>query len=325
MLVYLQADEIYPAPLRSSGRAPRGCARVRRLCELLELVRHRRRERVPDAVRPRISGRGIVVSIGDGFSFDLGDLPVERSPEEILHYGWCFPVNILRKHVSHAASTAKPGVPRARRARRRDAASRLRRPAPARRARAGVSAGPLRRRAPAGGAAPCCDDGVRPRARARATRARRGLVGPPGLIENVARDARPVRTQTRPHELARVPRDALAASAGREAGANSFRERRGSSGGTTSARRRPASTRCAALAGRREDTTGRPAAMKSISFDGTKSANVGCFESVHEQGVARRKQRRHVLERHLRQEVDIRRGRGCRPCDQRARAPGRRR
>ena len=41
-------------------------------------------------------------SIGDGFSFELGEIPVERTPDEILHYGWCFPVNILRKHDSHS-------------------------------------------------------------------------------------------------------------------------------------------------------------------------------------------------------------------------------
>jgi len=43
-----------------------------------------------------------VRSIGDGFSFELGAIPVERTTAEILHYGWCFPVNILRKHVSHS-------------------------------------------------------------------------------------------------------------------------------------------------------------------------------------------------------------------------------
>jgi hypothetical protein len=42
-----------------------------------------------------------VVSVADGFSFDVGDLPVTQSATDYLHYGWCFPVNILRKHVSH--------------------------------------------------------------------------------------------------------------------------------------------------------------------------------------------------------------------------------
>lgn len=41
-------------------------------------------------------------SIADGFSFDLGDTPIDETSEHFLHYGWCFPVNILRKHVSHS-------------------------------------------------------------------------------------------------------------------------------------------------------------------------------------------------------------------------------
>lgn len=43
-----------------------------------------------------------VHSIGDGFTFDPGPQSVMRTDEVILHYGWCFPVNILRKHISHA-------------------------------------------------------------------------------------------------------------------------------------------------------------------------------------------------------------------------------
>lgn len=43
-----------------------------------------------------------VRSIGDGFSFELGTIPVQRTTDEILHYGWCFPVNVLRKHLSHS-------------------------------------------------------------------------------------------------------------------------------------------------------------------------------------------------------------------------------
>jgi hypothetical protein len=41
-------------------------------------------------------------SIGDGYSFDVGATPVTTLPERVLHYGWCFPVNILQKHVNHA-------------------------------------------------------------------------------------------------------------------------------------------------------------------------------------------------------------------------------
>ncbi|MBA2372273.1 MAG: hypothetical protein H0V71_11595, partial [Chloroflexi bacterium] len=41
-------------------------------------------------------------SVGDGFTFEVSGTPIERSAEMILHYGWCFPINILNKHVSHA-------------------------------------------------------------------------------------------------------------------------------------------------------------------------------------------------------------------------------
>lgn len=40
-------------------------------------------------------------SKGDGLSFDIGTSEFESWPEEIYHYGWCFPVNILQKHISH--------------------------------------------------------------------------------------------------------------------------------------------------------------------------------------------------------------------------------
>lgn len=39
-------------------------------------------------------------SLGDGFSFAV-DCPVATDPEPFLHYGWCFPEQILRKHVGH--------------------------------------------------------------------------------------------------------------------------------------------------------------------------------------------------------------------------------
>jgi hypothetical protein len=40
-------------------------------------------------------------SIADGFSFELGNTVITPTSELFLHYGWCFPANILRKHVSH--------------------------------------------------------------------------------------------------------------------------------------------------------------------------------------------------------------------------------
>ncbi|MGZ4337852.1 MAG: hypothetical protein ACXVRU_08805 [Gaiellaceae bacterium] len=42
-----------------------------------------------------------VQSLADGFSFDVDGVPIEDTPAQFLHYGWCFPINILRKHISH--------------------------------------------------------------------------------------------------------------------------------------------------------------------------------------------------------------------------------
>jgi hypothetical protein len=103
-LVYLQADEIYPEPLRRRAAQTgaealefAGCVNFWNSFDTVVAnefpMRYIRAFPADAAVR----------SIGDGFSFDLGNLPVQRSPDLILHYGWCFPVNILRKHVSHAA------------------------------------------------------------------------------------------------------------------------------------------------------------------------------------------------------------------------------
>lgn len=44
------------------------------------------------------------VSIADGYTFDVGpSILVTTVPERYLHYGWCFPLNILQKHISHEA------------------------------------------------------------------------------------------------------------------------------------------------------------------------------------------------------------------------------
>lgn len=40
-------------------------------------------------------------SIGDGLSFDVLGEPLEHWDDEVLHYGWNFPINILQKHTSH--------------------------------------------------------------------------------------------------------------------------------------------------------------------------------------------------------------------------------
>jgi hypothetical protein len=42
-----------------------------------------------------------VTSIGDGLTFQIRDIPINQWNDEVFHYGWNFPVNILQKHASH--------------------------------------------------------------------------------------------------------------------------------------------------------------------------------------------------------------------------------
>ena len=103
-LVYVQADEVFtPAQRRlmreggpGSALEFSGCVNFWNSFDAVLAndfpLRYVRAFPADDAVR----------SIGDGFSFELGTIPVERTTDEILHYGWCFPVNILRKHLSHS-------------------------------------------------------------------------------------------------------------------------------------------------------------------------------------------------------------------------------
>lgn len=43
-----------------------------------------------------------VKSTGDGLSFKLDGVPIVQWDDEVLHYGWNFPINILQKHANHA-------------------------------------------------------------------------------------------------------------------------------------------------------------------------------------------------------------------------------
>ena len=102
-LVYVQADEVFTpahrAEIRRCGSAAlefAGCVNFWSSFE--EVVANEFPMRYVRAFPP-VDG---IRSRADGFSFDLGATPVESTPSEILHYGWCFPVNILRKHVSHS-------------------------------------------------------------------------------------------------------------------------------------------------------------------------------------------------------------------------------
>ena len=69
----------------------------------------------------------------------------------------------------------------------------------------------------------------------------------------------------------------------------------------------PADSRSAADSPAAERTTGRPTAMKSISFEGTNWRNVGWAESVTSKRVAAGEHRRDRLERDLVVEADVRR------------------
>lgn len=102
-LVYVQADEVFTPEqrrvMRDGGASALefgGCINFWNAFDAVLAndfpLRYVRAFPAGDAVR----------SIGDGFSFDLGSIPVERTTDEILHYGWCFPVNILQKHLSHS-------------------------------------------------------------------------------------------------------------------------------------------------------------------------------------------------------------------------------
>jgi len=101
-LMYVQADEIYtPAQRalvaeRSDALEFAGCINF---WNSLETVVG---ERFPLRYLRAFSAGTSARSIGDGFTFEVEGVPVTPLDEWILHFGWCFPVNILQKHVNHA-------------------------------------------------------------------------------------------------------------------------------------------------------------------------------------------------------------------------------
>jgi glycosyltransferase involved in cell wall biosynthesis len=103
-VMYVQADEIYTRPQQQLVRNWHdgalefaGCVNFWNSMETIVANEFPMRY-----VRAFPAGRG-AQSIGDGFSFDVHGVPIQQIDERILHYGWCFPVSILRKHVNHAA------------------------------------------------------------------------------------------------------------------------------------------------------------------------------------------------------------------------------
>jgi hypothetical protein len=101
-LVYIQADEIYtPAQRRllAEHRSPTalefsGCTNFWNSFHSVVA------NEFPMRYLRMFPASASAVSLGDGYSFDV-DVEIEHLPDMILHYGWCFPVNILYKHVSH--------------------------------------------------------------------------------------------------------------------------------------------------------------------------------------------------------------------------------
>lgn len=99
-LAYVQADEIYSLRQRALVRDTQtalefaGCVNFwNGLDTVLENTFPMRYLRsFPAGAEAR--------SLGDGFSFAV-DGAVSTDSEPFLHYGWCFPEQILRKHVSH--------------------------------------------------------------------------------------------------------------------------------------------------------------------------------------------------------------------------------
>lgn len=101
-LMYVQADEVFDAEQRRlvasfSGKALRfaGCVNFWNSFDtVLE-------NEFPMRYIRLLPADTTARSVGDGYTFEVSDADVVDVPQRILHYGWCFPVNILRKHVSH--------------------------------------------------------------------------------------------------------------------------------------------------------------------------------------------------------------------------------
>jgi hypothetical protein len=102
-LMYVQADEIYTADQQACVRESRegalefaGCINFWNSLETIV------GDDFPLVYLRSFPADAPAQSVGDGFTFTVEGTPVTRLEERILHFGWCFPVNILQKHVSHS-------------------------------------------------------------------------------------------------------------------------------------------------------------------------------------------------------------------------------
>lgn len=102
-LMYVQADEIYTEEQRrlvagstETGLEFAGCVNFWNSTD--SVVGDEFPMRYIRLLPPASGAR----AVGDGFTFEVARGEIRRISERILHYGWCFPVNILQKHVNHA-------------------------------------------------------------------------------------------------------------------------------------------------------------------------------------------------------------------------------
>ena len=103
-LMYVQADEVYTRDQRAAMQdaAADEALEYRGYINFWNGFNRVLANDFPWSFVRLFPNRGEIRSLADGYSFELGNTPVRRIDERILHYGWCFPVNILQKHVSHA-------------------------------------------------------------------------------------------------------------------------------------------------------------------------------------------------------------------------------
>ena len=102
-LMYVQADEIYTvAQRRTVHELTDGALEFAGCINFWNSMDTVVANDFPMTYLRLFQAREGVRSIGDGFSFAVDGQSVRRTDELILHYGWCFPVNILKKHVTHA-------------------------------------------------------------------------------------------------------------------------------------------------------------------------------------------------------------------------------
>ena len=119
-LMYVQADEIFTPEQRRLiegwGEGPVEFAGCTNFWNSFQTVVD---NEFPMTYLRHFASDAVAHSIADGFGFDVREAAT-RLDERILHYGWCFPVNILEKHVSHGRLYAdrRPYVLRAWAARR---------------------------------------------------------------------------------------------------------------------------------------------------------------------------------------------------------------